>query len=232
MWLSSFEMHSEPNLIQEIVVADGHTLTALGLKYHFQNTGKTRIQQVTEKNTLFSLVNAETSLIIIDYLTMDGFKTADLSLLKTRHPEVPILIFTDDKDKDSILSVLETGVSGLLFKDCFEDEIVRAVNSIITGEKFFCNKVFDLLMESRRRKQTDCFPTTLTSREVDIIKLVVSGKSTTAIADNLNLSPHTVSTHRKNILRKLKIKSPVELVTYAYDLGLISSRTPSSKVSF
>ena len=61
-------------------------------------------------------------------------------------------------------------------------------------------------------------------REVDSNKLVVTGKSTSGIAQKLNLSPHTASIHRKNIIKELQIKSPVELVTYAFDLGLIKGK--------
>jgi DNA-binding NarL/FixJ family response regulator len=158
---------------------------------------------------------------------VQSFNPIDLKNLRVEKPTVPVLVFTSDKNKQSIVQVLETGVNGFLFKDCLEDEIIRAVDSIIAGEKFFCNKVFDILLDMRQQKQAGAtLSTALTSREVDIIKLVVGGQSTISIAEQLNLSPHTISTHRKNIIRKLKIKSPVELVTYAYDLGLLPAKSP------
>jgi len=67
-------------------------------------------------------------------------------------------------------------------------------------------------------------PTTLTTRETEILKLIAHGHSTQAIADTLFLSPHTVQTHRKSIIKKLNIKSPTEFVIYAMDLGLLKPR--------
>jgi DNA-binding NarL/FixJ family response regulator len=207
---------------REIVLADGQALTACGIKYLLGNGKGVEIIEVKEKQALFNSISKEVTLTIIDYLSIKDFGALDIAELKKQNPDIPFLVITSDQNKDTILHVLESGVNGFLFKECYEDEIVRAVDAIIAGEKFYCNKVFDILMENRQQKPAiDCLPTQLTSREVDIIKLIVKGHSTATIAGLLNLSPHTISTHRKNIIKKLKIKSPVELVTYAYDLGLI-----------
>ena len=64
----------------------------------------------------------------------------------------------------------------------------------------------------------------LTARETEILELIARGHSTLAIADRLFLSPHTVQTHRKRIIRKLNIKSPTEFVIYALDFGLLKIR--------
>jgi DNA-binding NarL/FixJ family response regulator len=210
---------------REIVLADSQALTACGIKYLLGNGGSTKITEAKERQSLFSLVGENTALIIVDYLTVKDLDVSGVAELKNQNPDVPILVITSDRDKQSIIRILDTGVNGFIFKDCYEDEVIRAVDAIIAGEKFYCNKVFDILMETRQQKATENFlPTELTIREMDIIKLVVTGQSTIEIAKRLNLSPHTISTHRKNIIKKLKIKSPVELVTYAYDLGLIKGK--------
>ncbi len=209
---------------REIVLADNQALTASGIKYLLGRNRENVIVEAKEKANLLDLVSEKTVLLIVDYLSVKDFDATDMIELKTIYPNVPVLVITSDQNKQSILEVLETGVNGFLFKDCYEDEITRAADAIIAGEKFYCNKVFEILMEKRKQKAVDdCLPTELTAREIDIIKFVVTGKSTQDIAEKLNLSPHTISTHRKNILKKLKIKSPVELVTYAYDLGLIKA---------
>jgi DNA-binding CsgD family transcriptional regulator len=70
----------------------------------------------------------------------------------------------------------------------------------------------------------NCDPTILTVRETEILKLIAKGRSSQQIADQLHLSPHTIQTHRKSIIRKLNIKSPTEFVIYAMDLGIIESK--------
>lgn len=219
-----YEMKNVSLAKYEIVLADSQALTACGIKYLLEREGSTKITEAKETESLLSAVTKETALLIIDYLSVKDFDATGLKELKDRNPTVPVLVITADHDKQTIIQVLDTGVNGFLFKDCYEDEITRAVETIIKGEKFFCNKVFDILMENRQQKEEpDCFPAELTPREISIIKLVATGQSTINIAEKLNLSPHTISTHRKNIIKKLKIKSPVELITYAFELGFIKT---------
>lgn len=194
----------------------------MGIKHLLERSFPLKVAGTSEKEKLFEAVSKDTSLIVIDYITIEGLSIDDMKRLQSAHPSVPILVITSDQNKESILEILELGVNGFLFKDCSEDEIERAVRAITTGDKFYCNRVFDILMHSRQSKRGPALASDLlTKREISILKLVVSGLPTTAIAEALHLSPHTVSTHRKNIIKKLQIKSPMELVTYAYDLGLI-----------
>ena len=79
-------------------------------------------------------------------------------------------------------------------------------------------------MEKHFRVEPESEPSVLTTRETEILKLIANGKSTQAVADALFLSPHTVQTHRKSIIKKLNIKSPTEFVIYAMDLGLLKPR--------
>lgn len=209
--------------LQRILLADNQALTSAGIQHLLLESKRFEIIKVTSKEDLLHEATTPPSLMIIDYERTKNFTAEQMLSLTKAFEGIPILVITADQDKATILGVLETGVNGFLFKDCGEEEIVRAVDALLQGQKFYCNRVFDILMESRQQLTAeDCLPTELTSREIEIIKLVVKAKSTAEIADMLNLSPHTISTHRKNITRKLKISSPVELVTYAYDLGLMN----------
>jgi DNA-binding NarL/FixJ family response regulator len=208
---------------RDIVIADGQPLAVAGAKYFLGSAYAFR--EVQARAGLFSAVQVQPSLAIIDYTTVEDFKPADMALLRSEFPLLPVLVLTQDQNKDSIFEVLEAGVSGFLFKNCSGDEIIKAVKAVTAGERFYCNQIFDLLMRTQAGAgAVHGQPTELTPREVEIIRRVVMGKSTAAIAQELHLSPHTISTHRKNILKKLQIKSPVELVTYAYDLGLMPGK--------
>lgn len=79
-------------------------------------------------------------------------------------------------------------------------------------------------MEKHLRVETQPVAEILTVRETEILSLIAHGHSTVAIADSLFLSPHTVQTHRKSIIKKLNIKSPTEFVIYALDMGLLKIR--------
>lgn len=205
-----------------ILVADGQEITLNGF-LHILERNACDVHAARNGNELFSkLVNPLPDVLVVDYASLKDFDADDLNRLRERFENLPLMIVTSHRDKKTILRILEYSVHGFLFKDCSEQDFIRCVEAMLRGERSFCNEVFDILMEARLSRQETQWPSSLTTREVDIIRLIVKGYSTSVIAGELNLSPHTISTHRKNIIRKLKIKSPVELVAQAYDLGLVS----------
>ncbi|MEI9917715.1 MAG: response regulator transcription factor [Bacteroidota bacterium] len=206
-----------------IMIADGQELTLHGLVRILEKNACDVIDIRSVNDLQLKLKESLPDVLIIDYGTLNDFAVEDLISVRQQHVLLPLMMVTSHRDKKTILKVLDYGVHGFLFKDCSEQELIRCTEALLRGERFFCNEVFDILMKARLVRPGHEWPSHLTSREVDIIRLIVKGYSTSLIADELNLSPHTISTHRKNIIRKLKIKSPVELVAQAYDLGLIIS---------
>lgn len=205
-----------------ILVADGQEITLNGFMRILERNACDVSSSQSGNELLSKLKHPLPDLLIVDYASLKDFEADDLGKLRGEFETLPLMVVTSQRDKKTTLSILDFSVHGFLFKDCSEQEFVRCVEAILRGERSYCNEVFDILMESRLTRQETQWPSSLTTREVDIIRLIVKGYSTSAIAGELNLSPHTISTHRKNIIRKLKIKSPVELVALAYDLGLVT----------
>ncbi|MEM6965044.1 MAG: response regulator transcription factor [Bacteroidota bacterium] len=106
-------------------------------------------------------------------------------------------------------------------KGCDEEEIINAIKATAKQERFFCNKILNFILEKSFAKSDDGTTTPLTTREIEIVRLVVEGKIAKEIADELNLSTHTIYTHRKNIMNKLELKSTSELVLYAVEKGFV-----------
>ena len=118
---------------------------------------------------------------------------------------------------------METGISGFVTKECSQQEIVAAIYATAKGEKFFCNKVLELILDKHLQKEEKdkCLPTDLSVREVEVVQLTASGLNARQVAEKLNLSHHTVYTHRKNVMKKLGLGSVSELTLYAVKTGLI-----------
>jgi DNA-binding NarL/FixJ family response regulator len=164
-------------------------------------------------------------LLITDYNTSNYLTKADLLRVKEYSPSTNILVVSSDNDKSSILQVLQSGVIGYLTKECSREEILMGVYAVARAEKFFCHKILNIIMEKHLSPEPALpMPGILTARETEILTLLASGYSTQKIADKLYLSPHTVHTHRKSIIKKLNIKSPTEFVIYALDFGLIKAK--------
>jgi two-component system, NarL family, invasion response regulator UvrY len=205
------------------LLLDKQDLAKAGLQHILSNTDAEIVSGIsTQTQIREALARHHPDLLILDPGRVDGFSLPELVRLKAEFPSVSTLVISSTLDRENVLATLESGVSAYLTKDCSQDEILMAVQAALRGEKFFCHTVLDILLDNRiRRDEPENQSSLLTEREVQIIKLIAEGNSTLKIAQELNLSHHTINSHRKNILRKLKIKSPAELVIYAIDAGLI-----------
>jgi DNA-binding NarL/FixJ family response regulator len=208
----------------DVLLADNQPLTAAGLMHFLGARDDVKIvDQVAQKDQLEPMLKKyQPQLLIADY-NLPGYLTKeDLRTVKNISPATHILVVSSDNVKASILDALQIGVKGYVTKDCSLEEITMAVQSAARGEKFYCHKVLDIIMEKHFNPEPEVSdPAILTARETEILKLIASGNSTQQVADELHLSPHTVHTHRKSIIKKLNIKSPTEFVIYAMDFGLI-----------
>jgi two-component system, NarL family, invasion response regulator UvrY len=210
----------------DALIADNQPLTVAGLELFLSEKQDIKVVgKVKKGEELVGLVEIfQPSLLIVDYnspgyVALDDIRNAMASSSKTN-----VLILSSDNNKASILEALQLGVKGYITKECSLEEVGMAVQATAKGEKFFCHKVLDIIMEKHFSVAPESEPTVLTTRETEILKLIAHGHSTQVIADTLFLSPHTVQTHRKSIIKKLNIKSPTEFVIYAMDLGLLKPR--------
>jgi two-component system, NarL family, invasion response regulator UvrY len=210
----------------DAVIADNQPLTVAGLELFLSEKQSIKVVgKVKKGEELVALVEKfQPSLLIVDYnspgyIALDDVRNAMASSSKTN-----VLILSSDNNKATILEALQLGVKGYITKECSLEEVAMAVQATSKGEKFFCHKVLDIIMEKHFNVPPESEPTVLTTRETEILTLIAHGHSTQVIADTLFLSPHTVQTHRKSIIKKLNIKSPTQFVIYAMGLGLLKRR--------
>ncbi|MDX1666304.1 MAG: response regulator transcription factor [Saprospiraceae bacterium] len=208
-----------------VVIADSQFLTRQGLVSLLSGRPEIKVlsEATDEEELMEQLRSVQPDLIIVDYNQDGHFSSETIPAIRKSSPGVNILVISADNDKKSIYNVLEAGVSSFLTKTCGEEEIIDAIYATAKGEKFFCTKVIDYLLEKSftKEKEEDCSPTPLSPREVEILQLVAKGLIAKEIAHRLNLSPHTVYTHRKNIMRKLNLNTSSELVLYAVNEGYV-----------
>lgn len=215
----------------KIILADAHTLTREGIKSILAKKKDVVITgEAMNSNELHIKVGKIIpDIVIIDYFIPGHFSIEDIALIKQNHPTISLLIITTNKNKQDVLKILDYGVNSYLLKECDEDEVINAVNASARKEKFFCGRVMDAILEKVTHKCSldsvcnHCQAVTLSEREEEVIRLIAEGLTTKEIADKINLSFHTVSTHRKNIFKKLLIRNSSELINYALKKGIISS---------
>lgn len=206
----------------KILHANANVLMTNGLNVILnKDAGIDSIQNAPDETNLFeSLDQTNFDLVIIDPLSSEKFTIGTTLKLKEKYPDKKVLIISDIHSAQNVLQILEKGVQGYLTRQCDEAEIIHAIFAIAKGEKFYCNKVIDIALNKDFNAE-NCEPTSLTERENEITALIASGLTNKEIGEKIHLSHHTVHTHRKNILKKLGIKSVSELTVYAMSVGLI-----------
>ena len=213
-----------------VILADSQYLTRLGLKHLLRGKEQFKVvAEATREHQLLEQVRAHApQVIILDYNQPENFSQATIEAIKRTSPQANILIISADNNKENIYNILELGVNSFLTKACEEGEIIDAINATAKVEKFFCSKVLEFLLEKSFSKNNDtCQATPLTPREVEIVQLIAQGLIAKEIAGRLNLSTHTIYTHRKNIMKKLQLSTASELVLYAVQMGWVKNERPS-----
>ena len=201
--------------MNKVLLVDRTPLVHLGyerlLQYHSDLSVAGNIYELKMLSAF--LKQQQVKLAIIEYDPEVITPTLCATFLKKNWVE-QIILCCEHMDEISLKQFYEVGVKALLHKNASVHEINQAIEHSLVGRKFYSHQFMDLLLGQKA-------DTNLTAREKEVLKLVAKGESTKSIAVDLNLSVHTVNSHRKNIIRKLSIQSPVEFVTHAIDLQLI-----------
>jgi DNA-binding NarL/FixJ family response regulator len=161
--------------------------------------------------------------VIFDYNSHKNFLLEDIKMVKLISHKTNFLIISADECKENIYKVIELGAISFLTKECDKEEIINAIYATAKNEKFLCHKVIDIIIEKHIHTDEDtCKAFNLSLRETEIIKLTAKGWDAKTIAGHLFLSTHTIYTHKKNIMKKLKINSSSEMIVYAIQNGLVT----------
>jgi DNA-binding NarL/FixJ family response regulator len=183
-----------------------------------------------EKEDLINQLQiSKPNLLIADFISL-GISINELKSICKKYTKTKFLIITEWLSKKESVEVLESGITSFLLKECDKIEILEAINSTIKGEKFICGKIVRFLSASSEIKSSNSFIKSLscdgfqvTNREVDIIQGIAEGLPNKLIAVKLNLSTHTVNTHRKNIMAKLGVKNTAGIVMFAVKNKLLET---------
>lgn len=140
-----------------------------------------------------------------------------------------VIILSSYDDLKLIKEIMKLGASGYLTKQCAGENIVEAIHAVLSGQEYFCETVREKIFNSfikdnpKLNEQKSLINSILTGRELEIIILISLEYSGKEISEELFISTNTVETHRKNIMKKLKVKNSIGLVKYAIKNNLIKS---------
>lgn len=206
-----------------ILIADDHAIVRKGLKQLILDEyPSAAITEVSDVESLIAQVIKSDWDVIVSDISMPGRSGVEaLQQVKQIKPEIPVLIMSMHSEDQYALRVMKAGASGYLSKDTVHEDLIKAIQTIRIGRKFITPAVAEKLASAFEMDAKKKPHELLSDREFDVLKMLAAGKSVSEIAEQLSLSPTTVSTYRARILEKMGMKTNADLTRYSIENNLI-----------
>ena len=200
-----------------VLITDDHPVVRRGLR------------QILEDNELIGLIDEagdgkelcqkmmenDYDVILLD-ISLPGRSGLDmLSQIKKINKKTAILILSIHSEELYAIQALKCGASGYLTKSSAPDELIHAIRKVSSGEKYISASLAESIAKSALDYSGKTDGPGLSVREAEVLLLLAAGKTTSQIANELSLSPKTISTYRERLLAKLKLKTTAELIRYS-----------------
>lgn len=203
-----------------IVLADDHHVVRQGLRSLLEKEPEFRVvgEAANGVEALHLVKRLEPDVLILDLMmpVMNGIEAAKKIALAS--PGTRMLIFSMYGNEACVAEALRAGAQGYVLKDVIGPELARAVRKVYAGQRYLSPPLSDPEVGCSANKiaanAIDLYAT-LTDREQEVLRRVVEGLKSQAIAHELSIRPRTVETHRSNIMRKLGMANQASLIRYA-----------------
>ncbi|MGE9313227.1 LuxR C-terminal-related transcriptional regulator [Niabella sp. CJ426] len=199
-----------------ILLLDDHSLVSEGLKALLMNM----IPEGSTVETIDTIEKAKKTLrerpwqFVLTDLMMPGQQVPEfITYIRITYPEIIIIIVSSVLDTNTVRECLALGVHGYLSKGVGPDEIKLAFENTYKGRVYISSDLTGRFASSLFSLEN----TTLTKKELEVLRLLAAGHPTRTVAEMLYISPITVMTHKRKLMQKLNLHSVVALVKYAYD---------------
>jgi len=206
-----------------IVVADDHTIVREGLKQIL--AGQPDFQVVAEASdgheALKRVRELEFDVLLLD-MSMPGKSGVELiKQVKSEKPKLRILVLTMHEEHQYAVRAIRAGASGYLTKEGASSQLVTALRKVASGGAYISAEVAEQLALNAMPDASGPLHERLSDREFQVFRMIAEGKSVSEIAERLNLSVKTVSTHKANLLQKMNMTTQGELIRYALEHDLV-----------
>lgn len=205
-----------------LIIADDHPVIIDGIKTILDEQDDVQLlAAVNDGNQLLeALKELQPDLALVD-INMPGLNGIEATKkIKKDYPEVKVLAFSQYKEKRFVKQILKSGANGYLLKSSAADELIKAIQMVLDGGMYLSADLPNIFEEKPKRRSDYLFPD-LTTRELDVLRCICEEKNTQEIADTLFISPHTVESHRANLLLKVGAKNTAGLVKWAVENEVI-----------
>lgn len=207
----------------KIAITDDHPLLLEGLKNVLSHHENFKVVGCypTSQDLLLALKSTEVDILLLDINLSDINSLELIPQLIKKYPDMYIAMLSVHNEFAVINSALKEGASGYIQKNASVEEIIEGIKSILNGNIYLCTQT-QIIYEKNKKDGLDSIPK-LTRREKEILSEAALGLTTSQIAEKLFISPHTVESHRKNLIEKFKTSNLSSAIKLATEYGLIKN---------
>jgi len=209
--------------VTKILIVDDHTLFRQGLRRIIEDRISTvEFGEAESAESAMTLLNENHWDVILLDINLPGRSGLDLLKdIRIVNNTIPILVLSMYEEDQFAVRAIRAGCNGYLPKDCAPDNLLEALDRLLSGQKYITPNVARLLADELQTHRHDTAYQSLSDREFQVLKLIGAGKTVSEIGIQLSLSVKTISTYRSNILAKLNLRNNSQLILYAMKNELI-----------
>ncbi|WP_275271607.1 response regulator transcription factor [Limnobacter sp. P1] len=206
-----------------LAIVDDHAIVRAGFREMLnEELGMTiQFEAGTAEEAKILLRQHDCDVLMLDLSLPDQNGIDLLRTVKHRHEETQVLIISSFSEERYALSMIRSGASGYLCKDCDRVDLINAIHTVAQGRRYISANTAELLAREMTGESDKPAHEQLSEREMQVFMRLVRGETVSTIAEVLHLSVKTVSTYRSRLLEKLELNSNAELATYAHQHGLL-----------
>ena len=204
-----------------VFIVDDHPVVIEGIQSLLKNEKGIEWagHAMNAQSCLGFFVNNTAHVVLMDISLPDTSGVELCAIMKEKYPGIMILGLSTFNQGLYIKKMMENGASGYILKNAAKDELLKAIHAVHDGSIYFSGEVGQALKEYQRSSKTEI--PVLSRREKEILALIAEGYTSPQMAEKLFVSPHTIDTHRKNLLMKLDVKNTATLIRFAVEHKLV-----------
>ena len=209
--------------MRKYIVADNQELTGFAIRSLLKRDEDQVVYRAVDKAGLIQLLREhEDSVVILDYTLFDFADEDQLLIVAERFAKSMWILVSDDLTPEFLRRVVYSSHQfSIVYKDGPLKDIRDAIEAASHCGRYISQRAMEIVISRQQEEETH--PSILTDTETEIVKAIAQGKTTKEIAEERFSSVHTITTHRKNIFRKLKVNTAHEVIKYALRAGLVDS---------
>ncbi len=201
-----------------VALADDHTLFRAGLKQVLDEyPGLSIVAEASTAHDVLAVTDRASLDILICDLTMPGATgTSLIEQVRRLHPKLPILVLSMHDEPATIRRALQAGATGYLTKESSPETLHEAVLKVAAGQRYIPAALAEQ-MAFASATPANVAHETLSAREREVFRLIAQGRALAQIAEQLHLSPKTITTHKTHLMEKLGVENNADLIRYALE---------------